>query len=150
MGLNSMGSAYAKPNSGITQIYRTANILFRADGISEEGISLMSVNLNAEASETVTSLPAFLELVEKYRKAWFAKEKTWGPWFRGQTSDWPLRPSLYRYSPRIRQIRIIEDEIRQEFAVRAPSLGTERPDDPWDWYFLMQHCGAPNAAIGLD
>jgi hypothetical protein len=42
---------------------------------------------------------------------------------------------------------MLEDEIRQEFAVRAPSLGTERPQNSWEWYFLMQHCGAPTRLL---
>jgi hypothetical protein len=54
---------------------------------------------------------------------------------------------MYRYSPLKRHIRALEDEIRQEFAVRAPSLGPERPQNSWEWYFLMQHCGAPTRLL---
>ena len=46
-----------------------------------------------------------------------------------------------------RPIRAVEDEIRQEFMVRAPSLGLERPQNSWEWYFLMQHCGAPTRLL---
>jgi hypothetical protein len=42
---------------------------------------------------------------------------------------------------------MIEDEIRQEFIVRAPSLGPERPQNSWEWYFLMQHSGAPTRLL---
>jgi hypothetical protein len=46
---------------------------------------------------------------------------------------------------------ILEDELCQEFVVRAPSLTTERPQNSWDWYFLMRHSGAPKLreATGL-
>lgn len=54
---------------------------------------------------------------------------------------------MYRYSPLKRPSRTLEDEIRQEFAVRAPSLGLERPKNSWEWYFLMQHSGAPTRLL---
>ena len=43
----------------------------------------------------------------------------------------------------------IEDEIREEFVVRAPALSHIRPSDQpdWDWYFLMQHSGAPTRLL---
>ncbi len=94
------------------------------------------------------NIPEFLDLVEGYTDDWFANEKTWGPWFRGQTeASWGLRPSLYRFGSSSRPIRRLEDEIRQEFIVRAPSLGAERPQNSWEWYFLMQHCGAPTRLL---
>lgn len=97
---------------------------------------------------TVISIPEYLSLVEQCTDEWFSKEKTWGPWFRGQSqADWLLRPSLYRYDHLRRDIRVIEDEIRQEFGVRAPSLGPERPQNSWEWYFLMQHSGAPTRLL---
>jgi FRG domain-containing protein len=99
-------------------------------------------------SYRISTIPEYLEVVEQCTKEWFQNESTWGPWFRGQSNaDWALRPSLYRYFPLRRNIRALEDEIRQEFAVRAPSLGTERPQNSWEWYFLMQHCGAPTRLL---
>jgi hypothetical protein len=99
-------------------------------------------------THTVTTIPGFLAIVEKLTDRWFDREKTWGPWFRGQNSArWKLQPSLYRYIPTDRPIRQLEDEIRQEFAVRAPSLGVERPKNTWEWYFLMQHSGAPTRLL---
>jgi len=43
----------------------------------------------------------------------------------------------------------IEDEIREEFVVRAPALSQIRPAEQsdWDWYFLMQHFGAPTRLL---
>lgn len=81
-------------------------------------------------------------------KQWFPKEKTWGPWFRGhRDAAWGLTPTLYRDDPPKRGIRVVEDEIRQEFIVRAPSLSAERPQNSWDWYCLMQHSGAPTRLL---
>jgi hypothetical protein len=101
-----------------------------------------------DTAERVESIPAFLEVVKAYTKKWFKKETTWGPWFRGQSNaSWSLQPTLYRNPPRNRPIRMLEDELRQEFAVRAPSLGPERPQNSWEWYFLMQHCGAPTRLL---
>src|SRR5271168_402136 len=96
----------------------------------------------------VTSIHEYLQTVELCTKEWFTVESSWGPWFRGQSdSTWALRPSMYRYSPLKRHIRALEDEIRQEFVVRAPSLGPERPQNAWEWYFLMQHCGTPTRLL---
>ena len=39
--------------------------------------------------------------------------------------------------------------MREEFVVRAPALSHVRPGDQrdWDWYFLMQHSGAPTRLL---
>jgi FRG domain len=98
--------------------------------------------------KVISSIHDYLGVVEKCTKEWFTQERSWGPWFRGQSdATWALRPSIYRYSPLKRHIRALEDEIRQEFVVRAPSLGPERPRNSWEWYFLMQHCGAPTRLL---
>lgn len=100
-------------------------------------------------TQVVNDISEFLSLVEEYTAKWFVNEKTWRPWFRGQTqARWKLCPSLYRFGPPFHgNIRVLEDEIRQEFVVRAPSLGIERPQNSWEWYFLMQHCGAPTRLL---
>jgi hypothetical protein len=93
------------------------------------------------------NIPEFLRVVTDLTAPWF-REKTWGPWFRGQRdATWNLVPSLYRVDPPARGIRVLEDEIRQEFEVRAPSLTDERPRNLWEWYFLMQHSGAPTRLL---
>lgn len=94
------------------------------------------------------SVPEFLAVVTQLRNQWFPKNKNWGPWFRGHAdATWELTPKLYREKPPTRGIRVVEDEIRQEFMMRAPSLGRERPQNSWEWYFLMQHCGAPTRLL---
>jgi hypothetical protein len=97
----------------------------------------------SEALHKAEDIPEFLNLVAKSTDLWFPKEPTWGPWFRGEgDADWRLRPKLYRDPQPTRDIGILDDEFRQEFMVRAPSLSPERPQNSWDWYFLMQHSGA--------
>jgi hypothetical protein len=71
-------------------------------------------------------------------------ESGWGHGFAGNpTQLGKLRPRMYRYTPLKRHVGSLEDEIRQEFDVRASSLGPERPSNSWEWYFLMQHSGVP-------
>jgi FRG domain-containing protein len=94
------------------------------------------------------TIAAYVEIVEACTKEWFKTETTWGPWFRGQSdASWGLQPGMYRHLPLKRDVRTLEDEIRQEFVVRAPSLGPERPNNSWEWYFLMQHSGAPTRLL---
>ena len=83
------------------------------------------------------SLTEFVDVVSEISKHWFPDQKNWGPWFRGHSnSEWRLAPKLYRNIEPDRGIRVVEDEIRQEFLMRGPSLGSERPQNSWDWYFL--------------
>jgi hypothetical protein len=90
----------------------------------------------------------FLTTVTDLARRWFPNENGWGPWFRGHgNAGWDLAPTLYRDTPPTRGIRVVEDEIRQEFIIRAPSLSAERPQNSWEWYFLMQHSGAPTRLL---
>ena len=44
-----------------------------------------------------------------------------------------------------------EDEVRSEFKRRALPLVAERPPrDDWEWYYLMQHYGAPTRLLDCD
>jgi FRG domain len=78
-------------------------------------------------------------------------EPTWGPWFRGlKRSNYELIPSFPRRWRILRPVddsRNMEDELRQEFVMRAPSFISTPPQDAWDWYFLMQHSGAPTRLL---
>jgi len=44
-------------------------------------------------------------------------------------------------------VREADDEIREDFIKRAPSLTDRKPENPWEWYFLMQHYGAPTRLL---
>ncbi|HUA67575.1 MAG TPA: FRG domain-containing protein [Candidatus Saccharimonadales bacterium] len=101
----------------------------------------------------ISNVSEFLKRVKEIRDEWWSKEKDdpWMPWFRGHNrADWKLQPRLYRdYDLKRREKSHIEDEIREEFVVRAPALSHIKPADQsdWDWYFLMQHCGAPTRLL---
>jgi len=89
---------------------------------------------------TAESLGGFLERVAALRKKWRTGDDDTEIWYRGQQKAyWALTPKDYR---RPRRPHWDDDEIREEFERRAPSLTIERPHNAWDWYFLMQHYGA--------
>ena len=95
-----------------------------------------------------TNVCELMSLAVQLRTDWFPHEPSWGPWFRGHTNaDWKLSPNLYRSGAPKRGMRIIEDEIRQEFIMRAPSLTDKGPQNSWEWYFTMQHSGAPTRLL---
>lgn len=110
--------------------------------------TFFAMNNKNRSEYTAESISEFLDIVAKLTDEWFAKEPTWGPWFRGVSdAAWPLRPKLYRDPQPRRDVTTLEDEFRQEFVVRAPSLSIERPQNAWEWYFLMQHSGAPTRLL---
>src|SRR5258708_28688402 len=67
------------------------------------------------------------------------------PWFRGQSdAAWGLAPKFYRCAP---TDLATEFEIREEFVTHAPALSNVTPRNEWEWYFLMQHYGAPTRLL---
>jgi hypothetical protein len=96
-------------------------------------------------------LSDFVRRCMQIRNSWFDEDETWGPLFRGQQrASWGLSPKLYREYGTYKRLKKdeVEDEIREEFAVRAPILSETRiGGDPWEWYFLMQHFGAPTRLL---
>jgi hypothetical protein len=96
----------------------------------------------------VKTISERVALAVRLKRQWFRRETTWGPWFRGHAeAHWKLAPKLYRVPTPNRGIRIIEDEIRQEFMMRAPGLTDGGPLNSWEWYFTMQHFGAPTRLL---
>jgi ribosomal protein S18 acetylase RimI-like enzyme len=78
---------------------------------------------NGRSETEVETIADFMALAVQLKKEWFPREVTWAPWFRGHTEvDWKLAPKLYRDTAPKRGIRIVEDEIRQEFIPRPKSL----------------------------
>jgi hypothetical protein len=68
----------------------------------------------------------------------------WGD-HRGTTA---LQPKLYRNAVDSKKILDHEQEMRVEFRRRGTQLTNERqPVDKWEWYFLMQHYGAPTRLL---
>jgi hypothetical protein len=93
------------------------------------------------------SLEDFIKIVSELEN----KEKTrgeWPLWFRGQGSaQWKLVPRFYRREYRKDDPKEEDDDNRELFAVRAPDLSDIKPTNNWDWYFVMQHYGAPTRLL---
>ena len=91
----------------------------------------------------------FMKRLQEISEAWETKEDGQPDlWYRGlQKSSWLLVPKLYRPSEPAKKLLQTEDEILEEFARRAPSLTQYRPENAWEWYFLMQHYGAPTRLL---
>lgn len=103
------------------------------------------------ADGSIVNVGDFLSQISDIKNAWFADGEL-SPWYRGQTrAEWGLQPSLYRTGTSYDEIRKneIEDEIREEFIVRAPVFSEFKPagDNDWEWYFVMQHYGAPTRLL---
>ncbi len=85
-----------------------------------------------KTEENPQNVSEFLGQVSKLREILgFEKDDPWGPWFRGQQRHyWPLWPKLYREYGGYAKVKRdhIEDEIREEFIVRAPILSDTRLD----------------------
>lgn len=94
------------------------------------------------------NLSDFLKVVSDIRDEWrFDNDDIGQPWYRGQQRKaWPLVPNIVRIGCFDQEA---EDEIREEFALRAPALGHSDPlpTNEWDLYFLMQHYGAPTRLL---
>ena len=108
----------------------------------------MPKKAKADSPLIAETLEAFLNTVSQIREQWgFKKDDVGGPWFRGhQRKHWGLLPNIIRNGCGDRET---EDEIREEFAVRAPALSRYEtlPENDWDFYFLMQHYGAPTRLL---
>jgi hypothetical protein len=96
------------------------------------------------------SLSDYLEKVSEIRKSWRkgkgnSKGDSRPLWFRGQRSaTWDLRPRIYRDD----YANALESEIRLEFEGNGLQLAsTNQNRTKWEWYFLMQHYGAPTRLL---
>ena len=104
-------------------------------------------------TQEARDVSAFLKIAAAIKADWFPDDtEPFGPWFRGhQQVHWPLRPKLCRDYGSYAEVskHATEDELREEFIIRAPAL-SEVPliaTGEWDWYFLMQHFGAPTRLL---
>lgn len=102
---------------------------------------------------TVKSLAEFRDTVEHIQRGWKKiNGPEWIPWFRGEDNAdyiFALRPKLYRLHPKSRaKILHCDQELRLEFRRRGAQLvSAGRPQDKWEWYFLMQHYGVPTRLL---
>jgi hypothetical protein len=93
----------------------------------------------------VESVTEFIERVLEIRKKWLSDDPEFEPWFRGHQKEyWPLEPQFYRSTPHAQNT---EYELREEFVRRAPIFSEHVPTNEWEWYFLMQHYGAPTRLL---
>lgn len=84
----------------------------------------------------VEPVAAFVEAIVRFDRKWETA------WYRGQgDSGWDLKPRLYRLK------NADEGEIRIDFERVGIQLAQREPGDEWDWYFLMQHYGAPTRLL---
>jgi FRG domain len=97
--------------------------------------------------ESAETIQQFVEWTEQVADLWSDADEYESPWFRGVvSSDFKLIPSLYRSATG--QEKYSDPEVRTEFKRRALPLVAERPPrDDWEWYFLMQHYGAPTRLL---
>lgn len=97
---------------------------------------------------TAKSLRQYIKRIEQIKADWESKDGEPNLWFRGsQKASWRLVPKLYRPKAPVRDLLEREDEIREEFVRRAPSLTAYNPRNAWEWYFLMQHYAAPTRLL---
>jgi hypothetical protein len=96
--------------------------------------------------QRVDSVEAFANQAIKLRDEWMNhSDMAILPWFRGQANaDWGLVPKFYRAKPTDLNTEL---EIREEFITHAPALCDIKPANEWEWYFLMQHYGAPTRLL---
>jgi FRG domain len=106
-------------------------------------------SVNMLATFTAKTLPKFIERIRQIKMEWKDKVGELPTlWFRGsRNAAWRLIPKLYRSKAAAKDLLEDEDEIREEFVRRAPSLTTYNPRNAWEWYFLMQHYSAPTRLL---
>ena len=104
----------------------------------------------------ITTLSDFVACVRRIRDDWrLPRHKEL--WFRGeeQKYDTLLRPKLYR-PPEARSMKPvpelleIENSLYNDFVRCGLQLCEEKLEEQeldWDWYFLMQHHGAPTRLL---
>jgi hypothetical protein len=100
-------------------------------------------------NEKPQSAGEFLSAVREIRNYWRVPEHK-ELWFRGEDREYRdtrLRPKLYRPSSAkalkpIQDLLLIEEDLSDDFRRCAAQLCDTKPEDDWEWYFLMQHHGS--------
>lgn len=64
-------------------------------------------------------------------------------WYRGQSNEsWSLLPGLLR-----EQRNMSESSLLTRFKQSAAMLTSSKPENSFDWIFLMQHYGVPTRLL---
>jgi hypothetical protein len=121
--------------------------------MTAKGTKGSSIAARSKGGRVITSLADYLNSFKKLIADWdldrpglpYTDTENEILWFRGHhDSSWKLTPKLYRDEFKDAD----ENEIRQEFESRALQLIQGRmPTGKWEWYFLMQHYGAPTRLL---
>lgn len=104
--------------------------------------------------KTARSISDISEIVRKARAEWKLKEDE-EIWFRGEDAKYrhtTLLPKLFRHLPShldiiSKNILRKEEFIHNEFSRCGTQLYGHDNVEDWDWYFLMQHHGAPTRLL---
>lgn len=90
------------------------------------------------AEKSITSLTDLLRALARDRA------RSEPVWFRGQArSSWPLKPSLIRKPNQLG----LEQSLVKRFKQNALLLVSVRPQNEWEWLFVMQHHGVPTRLL---
>jgi hypothetical protein len=110
--------------------------------------------MRMQSRKRIASVGEYMEEVSRVRQDWKKKSRwgfDWQPWFRGESQGkepTALQPKLYRSKARIGKLLYDEQEMRLDFKRCGMPFITEwRPENKWEWYFLMQHYGAPTRLL---
>ena len=105
-------------------------------------------------TKRIGSVSEYMAVVMRVRRDWKKRADRgfdWQPWFRGESSceaPTSLQPRLYRSKAKISRLLYDEQEMRLDFRRCGQQLSAEtRPKDKWEWYFVMQHYGAPTRLL---
>jgi hypothetical protein len=88
-------------------------------------------------TQEITSLSDFIQ-----KTGTFGADKK--IWFRGLPDiAYDLKPSIFRspFTP------TLEKDFNTQFQSRAIPFLESRPQDPWEWQFVMQHFGVPTRLL---
>jgi hypothetical protein len=104
--------------------------------------------------KTARSIGEITDIVSQARTEWKLKEDE-EIWFRGEDAKYQpstLRPKLYRHLPSDLDIvskNVLRKEqlLHAEFSRCGTQLYGHDDVEDWDWYFLMQHHGAPTRLL---